>query len=193
MTIAHIDDGESGGSIRSRLNEVIDFVNDGGTTSESITSGADPVEADPNIAITIWTTGGTKGTETVTLANPSDTDKVQIKTFALDILSGDLPSLSVSNSTGFTSPIAISNNGGSAMVQLVWNPALATWQVLVGGAIFTNGNDINALGGEINADAVHAVSVTGDTVAAANGVSGTFSTTDGVVTVVGGIITGIPT
>lgn len=125
-------------------------------TSESITSGASPVAADPDIATTVWTTGGTKGTETVTLADPSVTTRPFIKTFEVKFAgTGDVPTLSIATAIGFTNPLIIQINHAdpySAVVQLCWNPALdgGTWQALVGGALFTNGNDIKTSGGQLD-------------------------------------------
>lgn len=100
MTIAHIDNGEAGDSVRDKLNAVIDAVNAGGLVIQTITSGSSPVTLNPDADIIQLTTGGTKGTETATLAIPSSpaTKFGRILTIAIKYTStGDHPTLDVTN------------------------------------------------------------------------------------------------
>lgn len=125
---------------------VVDGSGGGGVgTSESITSGADPVAVDPDKNTTIITTGGTKGTETVTLANPTDPSSLFIKTILAKFThASDNISLQTARAAGFPSTLAIKPNmvnnsfGVTAVVQFIWNPAVLSWQALVGGSIFIN-------------------------------------------------------
>lgn len=131
-------------SIEARLDAL--EAGSGGSSSDSITTGAAPVAADPESAVTLVTTGGTQGTETITLALPaSPASKVgRTKRFVIaarghlnDVVDIDPANLCTTEgdeiSTAFIPNSWGTGQAGSFIeMQLVYNPiqdpAVYSWQ-----------------------------------------------------------------
>lgn len=155
---------------------------------ESVSSGADPEVIDPDVALTLVTTGATKGTETITLADPTEDAKPFFKTILFSFSDpNDAPTLETDNSVGFISPLAIKTNdthaGFTAALHLVWNPSLSAWQALVGGPIYTNGGGISIGSGTVDAGLFAVDSIDG-------AIGGTFTSITSI-TVKDGLVTAI--
>lgn len=173
---------------------------------EEITTGVAPVVADPDVRFSVVTTGGTEGIEPVTLADPTDVDAPAIKTFLIKHThANDFVNINVASLVGARfNPIQVHCNDRdppSACLELMWNPALAAWQIMTGGRTITNEDDVLMNTGTLTgATLIEGVTVKGDTVEAngqfardgETGISGSFIAESGqTITVVGGIITEI--
>lgn len=124
----------------------------GGSGSETITSGASPVAADPAVAISMVTTGGTSDVETIMLANPTDTSKISVKTILVTFTNeADVPTLEIASVSAIVSPLTLkpsNNTPPTAAVQLIWMPSALAWRALLGGTIWlTSAQDILMFGG----------------------------------------------
>ena len=113
-----------------------DLTGGGGSTTETITTGASPVAANPDANVTFITTGGTAAQETVTLGDASAAIR---KTFVIVFtVPQDEVLIEVANKAFFTSPIVFQcpASTGVGSVELIWSPSAGYWQspstVLVG-------------------------------------------------------------
>lgn len=103
-------------------------------SKESITSGADPVAADPDVAFTQWTPGVTKGTEIATLADPTDPTKPFVKRFVIGNVGADTLVIRFAHFMGSSAhDVTLSNPpSGSPMFEAIWNPLRSEWQSFAG-------------------------------------------------------------
>lgn len=172
MAIDIASPGGSAADLKAALRASIDDF-------EFITSGADPVAADPDVAFTFWQTGRTKGPEEVTLADHTGSVPF-LKTIRILNTGLDAPQINFgsSPSSGLlpNNPWVLNATASEQVIMLLWTGT--QWTAVVGSNIVTNGGGINfGNGALVGEDAGEIVLASGDIITGGQVKAGTIRTT----------------